>query len=862
MEPIWHHLSTKEILRILKSRESGLTQEEIINRRKKYGQNKLPTKKKISGLEILGNQFKNPLIFILIIAAFVALALKEFIDCGVILAAVLINTLIGFIQENKAERTLDKLKQLVKYHAKVIRESREHVIDSEDLVPGDIIILESGDIVPADARLLETKDLQVVEAVLTGESIPSNKRIDILEEGTPLADRENMVYMGTTVTRGKAKAVVVGIGLKTELGKIATLIKETEEPKTPLQKKIGNLARMIGFIIAGACLILFVTGLLAGRPFIEMLLVSVAVAVAGIPEGVVIAVTVCLAIGMQRILQRKALVRKLVAAETLGSTTVIASDKTGTLTEGRMSIAHILPVKEEYREELLKISLLSNNAIIENPKEELKKWKINGDTTEIALLLGAIQAGLERDEILKEYPRISEIPFESERMYMATLHKTPDKSQNIILVKGAPEKVLNLCDLTANQIKKINAEINKLTSRGLRLLAFTQKKISSESEELQEEMLIDLEYLGLIALKDPLRPEARQTIQECKEAGIRPIIVTGDHRLTAEVIGEEVGLIAGRDNILEANDIDKLSDQELEKTIKRVDIFARVEPKHKIRIVNALKANQEVVAMTGDGVNDAPAIKAADIGVALGSGSEVTKEAADIVLLDDNFKTIVEAVKEGRTIFDNIKKIITYLFSGNFSELILIGGAIIFGWPLPILAAQILWVNIIEDSLPAMSLAYEKSEEGVLKEKPYSLSVPIFDKEMKVLVFFIGILTDIILLALFWFLLKYSHYDLNHIRTIIFVGLGIDSLFFIYSCKSLKRNIWQYNLFNNRFLNLSVLFGFVMFLSAIYLPIFQTILRTTPLNLIDWLILIILGLLNISLIELSKLFFIRKNKKI
>lgn len=857
---VWHALTIKKIFQELKTGENGLSLDEAISRQKKYGRNQLPRAKRAPGLRIFWNQFKNPLIFILIIAAFVALALKEFVDSGVILAAIFINTLVGFIQENKSEKTLEKLNKMVKYYAKVIRQNEEHLIDGEELVPGDIIVIEAGDIVPADARLITAHNLQVVEAALTGESLPSNKKVGILTEEVSLADRENMIYMSTIVARGKTQAVVTTTGSKTEIGQIAVLIKETGETQTPLQKKMADLAMIIGLIVAGACLALFLVGLLVGRPFFEMLLTAVAVAVAGIPEGLVIAVTVCLAIGMQKILKKKALVKKLVAAETLGSTTVIASDKTGTLTEGKMSIAHILPKEEKNKEKILKICLLCNNVIIENPRDELKEWVMNGDTTEAALLLGAVQAGMEREKIVQEFSRLDEIPFESETMYMATLHEIQNqRTKNLILVKGAPERILNFCDLTPEENKKIKAEVEELTHKGLRVLAFAQKEISPEIKNLEEDKLARLDYLGLVALKDPLRPEAKQTIEECRRAGIRPIIMTGDHRLTAQVIGEEIGLIKNK-NILEAEDIDKFSDEELKEAVKRNDIFARIEPRHKIRIVNALRANKEVVAMTGDGVNDAPAIKAADIGVALGSGSEVTKEAADIVLLDDNFKTIVGAVEEGRTIFDNIKKIIVYLFCDSFSEVILIGTAIILGWPLPVLAAQILWVNIIEDSLPAMALTYEKSEPDILIEKPRGHSVPIFDSEMKFLVFIIGILTDLILLGLFWYLLNYTNYDLNHIRTIIFVGLGIDSLFFVYSCKSLKRNIWQYNLFNNWFLNLSVFFGLAMLIFAIYSPFLQKFLRTVPLGLADWLILIGLGLMNVILIELGKSIFIFKRK--
>ena len=617
---IWHSLTIEKIFQELKTNENGLNAEEILRRQKKYGKNKLPERKKTTTLEVFLNQFKNPLIFILIVAAFVTFALQEFIDSAVILTALLINSIVGFFQENKAEKTLLRLKQTVQRHARVIREKKEHLIEVEELVPGDMVIVEAGDIVPADARLLSLHNLQVTEAVLTGESIPSSKKISLSKEGTPLADRENMIYMGTTITRGKAKAVVTATGLKTEIGQIASLIRETEKTKTPLQKKIGNLARLIGLVIVGICLILFVAGLLTGRPFLEMLLISVAVAVAGVPEGLVIALTVCLAIGMQRILEKKALVRRLIAAETLGSITVICSDKTGTLTEGKMSVAGILPFKDEYKEDLFKIALLCNNVIVENYEDELKNWVLSGDTTEIALLLGAVESGLDREKVIKIFPRLDEIPFESEKMYMATLHEMKDENHHLILIKGAPESVFNTCQLTSEQIEKVKLDYCEMAAKGLRVLAFAQKKIKAVDKDLQEADLTEMEYLGLIALKDPLRPETKETIKECLKAGIRPIIVTGDHRLTAQAIGEEIGLIKDK-NIIEAKDLDKLSDIELQKEVKRINIFARVEPKHKIRIINALKANKEAVAMTGDGINDAPAIKAADIGIALGSGS-------------------------------------------------------------------------------------------------------------------------------------------------------------------------------------------------------------------------------------------------
>ena len=862
MAIIWHNLSAEKIFEILETNEQGLNEQEIKKRQKKYGLNKLPEKKPVSSFKIFLSQFKSPLIYILLIAAGISFLLKENIDALIILAAVIINTLIGFFQENKAEESLRKLKQMVEHHSRVIRQNKEHFIKSSELVPGDIIILEAGDIVSADARIIKTHQFQVNEAILTGESLPSFKKEGIFKEDTLLAERENMVYFGTTVAGGKAEAVVIVTGSKTEIGKIGVLLKETEEGQTPLQKKIAALAKILAIVITFACLLLLAIGLLTGREFLETLLISVAVAVAGIPEGLVIAVTVCLSLGMHRILGKKALVRKLIAAETLGSTTTICLDKTGTLTEGKMSVSHLIPYASARKEEVSIASLICNNAIVENPFDELKNWIINGDSTEIALIFGAAGAGIEREEILKNFPRLDEIPFDSEKMWMATLNENKkNPQQNIIFLKGAPEKVISLCELSDKEREKIKEEINLLTSKGLRVLSFAKKEVDQQIKEIEDISIKKMKFLGIIALKDPLRGEAKETVRECKQAGLRPIIITGDYKLTAQAIAEELGLLKDEKKIIDAQDLEKLSEQDLQKLVKKIEVYARVEPKHKIRIIKALQANKEIVAMTGDGVNDAPALKAADIGIALNSGSEVTKEIADIVLLDDNFKTIVEAIKEGRVIFNNIKRVVLYLLVGSFAELVLIGGAIIFGWPLPLLVAQILWINIIEDALPAMALAHERTgADEVMREKPQSLGTPIIDREMKFFIFIIGFFANFLLLTLYWYLLNYSQFKFDHIRSFIFVGLGIDSVFIIFSCKDLKKNVWRYNPFNNRFLNFSVLFSFMMFFVALYIPFFQNILRVVPLRIEDWLFLLSFGLLHLFLIELAKMFFIRKRK--
>ncbi|MCK4968343.1 MAG: HAD-IC family P-type ATPase [Candidatus Aenigmarchaeota archaeon] len=865
---IWHNLNLPKIFSLLKSNKRGLSEEESKQRLKKYGQNKLPSKKRLTSLIILLKQLNSPLIYILLIAGIISLLLKEHLDASVILLSVLVNTMIGFVQENKAERSLEALKKLLHRQSKVIRDGQEKLLNIEEIVPGDIVLLSAGNFIPADGRLLTANNLQIVEASLTGESVPSNKNVDCLAAGTMLADRENMVYMGTIVASGKGSMVVCQTGLKTELGRIATLIKETKEDKTPLQKKIIKLSGLFGIIVAVVCTIILLVGLLKQHSFIEMLLTSVAIAVAAIPEGLAVVITVILAIGMQRILKKKGLVRKLVAAETLGSTTVICCDKTGTLTEGKMRVNNILSTDRNLS---LKIALLCNNAVLANPKQTLKDQQIIGEPTERALLLSAIQSDLSQEKLNEQYPRLDEIPFSSENKFMATLHLDKNSGKKIIYLKGAPEKLLEWSmktringmdqEINRQQRKVIQTQCNELTKQGLRVLAVGYKDANDDQVKLNEyEIKQGLTLIGLIALKDPLRSEIKETIKICRSAGLRIMIVTGDHLLTAQAIAQEIGISASEKHLMLGEKIDHLNDQEFSKAIQRVNVFARVEPRHKLRIIDALQSAGEVVAMTGDGVNDAPAVKSADIGLALGSGSDVTKETADVILLDNNFKTIVEIIKQGRFIFDNIKKVVLYLLTSSFSEMILILGSLLMGMPLPVTAAQILWINLVEDGFPDFALAFEPGEPEVMTEKPRGHTGKLLDKEMKVLIFVIGLITDVILLSLYYYLYR-SGYDFPHLRTLIFVALGFDSLLYVFSCRSLRHSIFHKHFFSNIYLLGAVAVGWIMLLLAVYLPVLQVLLRTVPLGLTDWSIVLTLGLIKIILIEMVKHFFIVKKAK-
>ncbi len=890
---IWHSLTAEQALKKLNSSKHGLDDIEVKTKRKQFGYNKLPEEKRLSGLVILLNQFKSPLVYVLIGAAVITFILQDYINLVIILLAIFINATLGFYQENKANKSVTYLRKLITHKAKVLRNGHEVQINAQNLVPGDIVFLEAGDKVPADCRLMSIDNLHINESTLTGESFPAIKITEKLEKGTALGDRDNMAFSGTVVIVGRGTAIVTTTGLHTQLGEIAKLVQETPEGLTPLQLQLASFSKMLTYAVLLISVLIIIIGKLQGRPIFgfgdaareSMLSVAAAVAVAAIPEGLLISVTAILAIGMQDILRRKALVRKLIAAETLGSVSVICTDKTGTLTEGRMQVEKIITadtqeikqknLKYEHSGHLndhdliLKISFLCNNAIIENPDEELEKTKIIGLPTEAALLQGAIHAATPIKEIAKQQPRLAEIPFDSSIKYMATLNKLDDK-HNVIYVKGAPEKIFEMCTkvriggkkkiLTKTKVESLKKEYEKLTSQGLRLLAFGYKKIPTSTKKITGEDLTEMIFVGFVALKDPLRKEAKETIKLTKAAGIRPVIITGDHVLTAKAIAAELGMRIGEKNIITGEDLDKMSDEELLSRVSEIDVYARVEPAHKLRIIDAWQAKGEVVAMTGDGVNDAPALKSADIGIALGSGSEVTKEVADIILLDDHFKTIIEAIKTGRNIFNNIKKIILYLLTGTFSEFILIGASLLMGLPLPLLVGQILWVNIIEDTLPAMALSYEKEGEGVLLEKARGHKSKILDNEMKFLIFIIGITTNLILLGLFLYLLKAGH-DIVYIRTMIFVGLGIDSLFYVLACKNLKKLIWQYNPFDNMFLNLSILFGWFMFFIALYVPFFRKILQTVPLSGSDWLILISLGLVSLILIEFGKSLFIHPKLK-
>jgi P-type Ca2+ transporter type 2C len=871
MRKAWHNFSIKKAFQELGSSDKGLTRQQAKERLKKFGLNQISEDGQDSKLKIFLEQIKSPLVYILLIAGIVTFFLSEYTDTLVIFGAVLLNTLIGYLQENKASQALVKLKKVLRVKSVVLRDGKKGEVIQKNLVPGDVIFLKTGGKVPADARIIENNGLMINESALTGEWMSSKKNSRVLPEKTPLADRDNMVYMGTIVESGWGKAVVVNTGMSAEIGRVAQMIRESKEKKTPYQKKLRHFSKVVGFVIMIVCAVIFLEGMFTRGKFIEMFTTSIAIAVAAIPEGLPVAITVILALGMQRILKRKGLVRRLASAETLGSTSIILTDKTGTLTEGKMEVSGIFTgrgLDASFNREALKIVMCCNESFIENLDEPMAKWIIRGRPTEKALLLAGIQAGFNQDDLDIKQPLIDQFLFDPAYKYAVSLRES-DSKNNILYVVGSPEKLLGLSSYLSDEgkekkllitdYKKVKGKINKLAEQGLRVIAVARKKIpSKKSKDYQQltDLVEEMVFVGLIALHDPIREKTGKVINICRQAGMRPIIVTGDHKLTALTVANKLGFKVSEKEILEGQDLSKISDKDFGKIFSKIKVYARVEPAQKLRIVRAWQERGEVVAMTGDGINDAPALKKADIGIALGSGSDIAREVSDLVLLTDNFNVIVAAIEEGRAIVNNIRKTITYLLSDSFSEVILVGVSLLLGWPLPILAAQILWVNLIEDGPLGICLAFEKKEKGIMKQKPKSYRFSLLNKEMKTLIFIIGLVTDVLLLGLFFFLLKYSGYEMPHIRSVIFAGLTIDSLFYIFSCKSLKRNLWQINLLSNKFLIFSWLFGIIMLLIALYIPFFQGLLKTVPLNLVDWGLVLVLGILNMFLIESTKYYFI------
>ncbi|MEK7620064.1 MAG: HAD-IC family P-type ATPase [Patescibacteria group bacterium] len=874
--PLWHTQSLEEILKTLDADARGLSSAQADLRLNRFGKNILSTHASDPWWKVLVRQFMSPLILVLLVAGAISLMLGDLVDASVIAAAIIVNTLIGFVQEYKANKALEELRSLVQPKSIVLRDGKEVSVFAQALVPGDLLILHTGDRVTADARFLEGVDLVINEAALTGESFPVRKALSILAEETSLAERTNMLYAGTSVVGGRGQAIVVATGGETELGRIATLVEETQETRTPLQEQLGRLARWLATLVVCLVGVLFLIGIFSGRTLVEMFEMSVALSVAAIPEGLIVSVTIVLAIGTQRILSRKALVRRLVAAETLGSVSIICSDKTGTITQGEMRVTHLItpkqtwtypfPLGEEPSSAMRKMfevmALCNDTVIVEHDPDPLR-----GSPTERALMEAVLEQKLDLKTLSFKLPRVWEIPFDSVFKYMVTAHAAGKNTE--VFLKGAPDVVLPFCShiqvdgkagrLTAAQQEELAEQVLTLTRKGLRLIAVAARTMDATQPPLSRATLEGFTFFGFVGLRDPLRPQAREQIAQALAAGIRTVIVTGDHPQTARAIGLEAGLVVGPDSVVIGSELDGWSDEELQRRVTDISIYARVEPRHKIRIVNAWQARGEVVAMTGDGVNDAPALKAADIGVAVGSGTEVAKQASDLVILDNNLGTITAAIEEGRVIFDNIRKTTVYLLADSFTEMILIGGSILMGLPIPLLPAQILWINLVADSFPNVGLTMEPAEKDVMKLPPRPRKEAVLNREMLLIIFFIGAVTDLLLFALYLWLLR-TVPDVGEIRSIMFAAVGIDSLLYIFAVKSFRRTIFRINPFSNLWLIAGVGIGFGLLLLALLHPFFQTIFEIVPLTLPDWGLLLMIGVIKLVAIELAKEFFLLRKR--
>ena len=894
----WYNKSKEEVLAEFGADEiHGLSEQEAAARLEKYGKNELEAQAKKSFLKKLLEQFADFLIIILIVAAIISAAVGEVSDSIVILAIVVINALLGIYQEGKAEKSVEALQKMSAPNAKVIREGRQMEVPAANVVPGDLVVLETGDIIPADLRLIESSNLKIEEAALTGESVPVEKDAkEIIEGKVGIGDRHNMGFSSTIVSYGRGKGLVVATGHNTEIGEIAITIQSYEEEQTPLQIKLNQLGKVLGTACLAICLIVFGVGLLQGREILNMLLTSISLAVAAIPEGLPAIVTIVLAIGMNRMAARNAIVKKLLAVETLGATTVICSDKTGTLTQNEMTVVKayvddkILDVTGGGYEPVGDVKLdgnkisidslpdletfvaagaLANDALLDNSSG---MWKIAGDPTEGAIITFAGKFGKTRDELNKKFPRVEELPFDSARKMMSTFHANYIPGKIVSFTKGAPDVVISRCTKIAlngeiinftedlkNKVLAVNTEFAK---SALRVLSAAYKVWDEVPEENKSEVVEnDMIFLGLVGMIDPARPEVKDSIRQCKAAGIEAVMITGDYKETAYAIAEQLGMADSHDQAMMGAELDKFSDEEMREVVKKTRVYARVSPQHKVRIVTALKENGNITAMTGDGVNDAMALKKADIGVAMGiTGTDVAKNTAEVILTDDNFATIVNAVEEGRIIFSNIKKFVFFLLSCNIGEILLVFISILLGWEVPLLPIQLLWLNLVTDSFPALALGVEPAEPNIMNQKPRDTKEGILHKGMYGGIIFQAIaIAGACLLAYYLGVQKYGLTNgLEKIRTIVFTTMITAELLRAFSSRSEDYTLFKIGFFSNKAMNKAVLVSFALTLVVLYIPILNGVFHTVPLSLADWENVLLLSFIPLVMGELYKKFF--KNK--
>lgn len=866
----FHHLQKEALIKKLNSDPlNGLTEAEAANRAEKYGENKLQEKKKKSNFSRFIDQFKDVMILILIAAAAVSFGIacyegepKEFFEPALILLIVILNAVMGVMQESKAEKALDALKNMSAPHARVIRDGTEKIIDAAALVPGDLIKLEAGDFVPADARLLQSSSLKSEESALTGESVPSEKSAEAeVAEQAPLGDRTNMVFSGCSITYGTATAIVTGTGMQTEMGKIANLLEESGEVQTPLQKKLASLGKYLGIVALAACAVIFVIGLLNGIEIMQIFMTSVSLAVSAIPEGLPAIVTIVLSIGVQRMVKKNAIIRRLPAVETLGSASVICSDKTGTLTQNRMTLVkayadsvgeeRISGENSEAVKKLLSYATLCSNGtvVLENEQE-----RHVGDPTETAIVLAAMRNGMTKDGLNQENPRLAEIPFDSDRKLMTTVNRMGDKLT--VIVKGAFDVLASRC--VAGDIERASQINEQMSGDALRVLAVAYKEIESMPESITPDCLENgLTFMGLVGMIDPPRPEAKEAVAVCRKAGIRPVMITGDHVVTASAIARELGILSEGDAAVTGAQLDAMDDAALDDQVSKISVYARVSPENKIRIVQAWQRRGEVVSMTGDGVNDAPALKAADIGCAMGiTGTDVAKGAADMTLTDDNFATIVDAVREGRGIYANIRKVVGFLLGTNIGEVLTVFFAMILWHKSPLLSMQLLWINLVTDSMPAIALGMEPVEKDIMEQKPKPKNEGIFAHGLGLRVVLQGMMFAI--LTLIGFLVgENATGTLEGGQTMAFFVLSMTQVVQAFNMRS-HHSLFSIGVFSNRRLNIAALISTALVALVLFTPV-SVAFGLVTLPAVTYLIGVGLILVPLVVMELSKAFGLIKH---
>ncbi|MEH7122923.1 calcium-translocating P-type ATPase, SERCA-type [Bacillus sp. JJ1532] len=890
----FHEMNETEVEQALNSdKKAGLTKDDVKNRRKQFGYNELEEGEKQSALLLFFSQFKDFMVLVLLAATLVSGLLGEYIDAVAIIAIVIINGLLGFFQERKAEKSLAALKELSAPQVSVLRDGEWMKIPTKEIVVGDIIKFSSGDRIGADVRLIESNSLEVEESALTGESLPVSKTIGSIKAANlGIGDMENMAFMGTLVTRGSGVGLVVAIGMKTAMGQIADLLQKAETMTTPLQRRLEQLGKILITVALLLTVLVVVVGVLQGHDLYTMFLAGVSLAVAAIPEGLPAIVTVALSLGVQRMIKQKAIVRKLPAVETLGCASVICSDKTGTMTQNKMTVTHLwsggnvwgvdgvgyepqgkfyrndkqIEIKNEKSlQQLLMFGMLCNHAEI---KQKGNEYVIDGDPTEGALLVAAMKAGYSRNTLLSQYQIMKEFPFDSSRKMMSIIVKD-HKGRQFIVTKGAPDVLAGISrsvlwdgkrQLMSREVSnKIQEAIESLASQALRTIAIGFKEIPENTIILHEkEAERDLTFIGLHGMIDPPRPEVKDAVKECRDAGIKTVMITGDHVITAKAIASQLGIFTNNSKVLDGNALSEMDVHELEEVVDDVSVFARVSPEHKLKIVKALQNRGHIVAMTGDGVNDAPAIKAADIGVAMGiTGTDVAKEASALVLLDDNFATIKAAIKEGRNIYENIRKFIRYLLASNVGEILVMLFAMLLGYPLPLVPIQILWVNLVTDGLPAMALGLDQPEDDVMKRKPRNPREGVFARGLGWKVVSRGFLIGVVTLIAFIIVYNKNPDELAYAQTIAFSTLVMAQLIHVFDCRS-EKSVFARNPFGNKYLVWAVISSLALLFVVIYYPPLQPIFHTVPVVMKDWFM--ITGLAALPTFLLAGSFLARKRK--